>query len=392
MTLEGNAPKFLVLGAGMMGSALAYDLAKASPAHSVILADISEATAAAAARTIGPNVHPLLLDVRDSAALLQALRGCAVVISSVSYSVNEAVSRAAILAGVHMCDLGGNNDVVERQLSMNAEARRRNVTIVPNCGLAPGLINILAVSGMEEFDTVDAIRLRVGGLPQHPRPPLQYQIVFSAEGLLNEYLEPSEILEGGKLRVVPSMTGLEEIIFPAPHGKLEAFYTSGGLSTLTRTLSGKVRTLDYKTIRYPGHCEKFRLLLDLGFASSDPVIGAGGIRTSRELFTELLKKRLPSIDSDVVLARATLSGSKEGRPQTLVYECVDVYDEEKRMTAMMRTTAFPTAITAMLLADGSIIQRGVMPPEMCVPGQRMIRELAQRNVSITTELHNETAP
>jgi lysine 6-dehydrogenase len=392
MTAEGNAKQYLVLGAGMMGSAVAYDLANASPAHTVILADVNEAAAVASARAIGPNVHPLLLDVRDSAALLQALHGCAVVISSVSYSVNEAVSRAAIHAGVHMCDLGGNNDVVDRQLSMDAEARQRNVTIVPNCGLAPGLINILAVSGMDAFDTVDAIRLRVGGLPQHPRPPLQYQIIFSAEGLLNEYLEPSEVLEEGKLCVVPSLTGLEEIVFPAPYSRLEAFYTSGGLSTLTRTLSTKVQTLDYKTIRYPGHCEKFRLLLDLGFASSEPLVGGGGIRTSRELFTELLKRRLPSNDSDVVLARATLSGSKAGSPQTLVYECVDVYDEEKRMTAMMRTTAFPTAITAMLLADGSIVQRGVMPPEMCVPGQRMIRELAQRNVNITTELHIETAP
>lgn len=382
--------QYLVLGAGMMGSAVAYDLAMASINNRVILADISADTAGAAAGAIGPNVHPLQLDVRDSAALLHAMKGCSIAVSAVSYSVNEAITRAAIAAGVHLCDLGGNNDVVDRQLALDEDARARDVTVIPNCGLAPGLINILAVTGLEMFDRVDTIRLRVGGLPQHPRPPLGYQLVFSAEGLLNEYLEPAEVLEEGAVRLVPSMTGLEEIVFPPPYGRMEAFYTSGGLSTLTRTLRGKVRMLDYKTIRYPGHCEKFKLLLDLGFASAEPLVGAGGIRTSRELFTELLKKRLASDDSDVVLARAVLSGLKGGKAQTLVYECVDAYDAKTRMTAMMRTTAFPTSITAIMLADGTITARGVMPPEACVPGQEMIRSLADRHVIVTTQLSNGT--
>jgi lysine 6-dehydrogenase len=381
---------FLVLGAGMMGSAAAYDLAKASPDFTVLLADRELERAVAAAKAIGPNVRPMQLDVRDGESLRSALHKCAVVVSAVSYSVNESVTRAAIEAGVHMCDLGGNNDVVERQLRLDAKARARNVTIVPNCGLAPGLINVLAMTGLEAFDSVDAIHLRVGGLPQHPHPPLQYQIVFSAEGLLNEYLEPAEILESGELRTVPSMTGLEELAFPPPYGRLEAFYTSGGLSTLTRSLRGKVRTLDYKTIRYPGHCEKFKLLLDLGFAASEPLVGGGGVRTSRELFTELLKRRLSSDDSDVVLARATLQGIKNAKRQTLVYEFVDAYDAETRITAMMRTTAFPTAITALMIARGTITQRGVMPQELCVPGQPMIRELAQRGIVITTSVSDET--
>ena len=382
--------QYLVLGAGMMGSAVAYDLAMASSNNRVVLADINADTAGAAARAIGPNVHPLQLDVRDSEALLHAMKECSVAVSAVSYSVNEAITRAAIAAGVHLCDLGGNNDVVDRQVALDADARARDVTVIPNCGLAPGLINILAVTGLEAFDQVETIRLRVGGLPQHPRPPLGYQLVFSAEGLLNEYLEPAEVLEEGAVRLVPSMTGLEEIVFPEPYGRLEAFYTSGGLSTLTRTLRGKVRMLDYKTIRYPGHCEKFKLLLDLGFASAEPLVGAGGIRTSRELFTELLKKRLASDDSDVVLARAVLCGLKGGKAQTLVYECVDAYDAKTRMTAMMRTTAFPTSITAIMLTDGTITARGVMPPEACVPGREMIRRLAQRHVIVTTQLSNGT--
>jgi lysine 6-dehydrogenase len=290
-------------------------------------------------------------------------------------------------------------------MAMDKAARERNVTVLPNCGLAPGLINILAAAGMEQFAAVDSIELRVGGLPRNPRPPLNYQIVFSAEGLLNEYIEPAEILENGELRTVPSMTGLEELHFPAPYGRLEAFYTSGGLSTLTRTLSGKVRRLDYKTIRYPGHCERFGILLDLGFATSEPIVTpGGGIRTSRELFTELLKRKLGGDGPDVVLARATLRGtpkvSAPGAPagtpkaprQTLVYECVDVYDEGSRMTAMMRTTAFPTSVAALLLADGTVQRRGVFPPEECIPGGRMIEELRTRGIIITTQISHESIP
>ena len=384
--------RYLVLGAGMMGSAVAYDLAMASPGNTVILADIDEEAARAVAGTIGPNVHALQLDVRDPQALASALHGCRVVVSAVSYAVNEIVTRAAIKAGVHMCDLGGNNDVVDRQMGLDAEAKAANVTVLPNCGLAPGLINILAMAGMEKFDAVDTINLRVGGLPQHPRPPLNYQIVFSAEGLLNEYIEPTEVLENGELHTVPSMTGLEELHFPLPYGRLEAFYTSGGLSTLTRTLRNRVRVLDYKTIRYPGHCEKFRVLLDLGFATAEPMVIGGGIRTARELFTELLKRKLNSTGPDLVLSRATLKGTKNGQKQTLVYECVDVYDEKTRMSAMMRTTAFPTSVAALALAAGTVTARGVFPPEECIPGDLMITELQRRGITITTQLSHEGTP
>ncbi len=374
--------KYLVLGAGMMGSAVAFDLARSRPGDTIVLADLQEEVARSAARAIGPNVVPIRLDVHDSDELFHAIEGCAVIISAASYAVNEEVTRAAIHAGVHMCDLGGNNDVVRRQLALNAEARARGVTILPNNGLAPGLINILARAGMQEFDEVDEIHLRVGGLPQHPRPPLNYQIVFSVEGLINEYVENAEILQAGKVTSVSSMTGVEEIIFPAPFGALEAFHTSGGISTLTRELEGKVRTLDYKTIRYKGHCEKFRTLLDLDFATAEPVVLGGYVTTRRELFTDLLQKKLSFGDKDVVLARATLTGSQAGARRTLVYELIDHYDEKARMTAMMRTTAFPTAIIAQFLADGTITTRGVMPPEECVREQDLLPELEKRNIRI----------
>lgn len=375
--------KYLVLGAGMMGSAAAFDLATRDPGSEVILADINLQTATRSAKAVGNNVTPLRLDVNIHGDLIRAMQGCGAVVSAVTYSVNYQVTRAALEAGVHMVDLGGNNDVVQRQLALDAEAKARGITIVPNSGLAPGLINILAVHGSREFDRVDAIHLRVGGLPQHPRPPLNYQIVFSVEGLINEYVEQAAVISDGQLKHIDSMSGLEDITFPPPFGTLEAFSTSGGLSTLTEHFAGKVKELDYKTIRYRGHCDKIKTLLDLGFATSEPMMVGGSVKTNREFFAELLRKKLDFGDKDVVLARAVITGRHGEAEKTLAYEFVDGYDDATAMTAMMRATAFPTAITTRMLAHGRITARGVMPPELCVPGDEMIEELGKRNLKIT---------
>jgi lysine 6-dehydrogenase len=375
--------KYTVIGAGMMGSAAAYDLATTDPTDEVVLGDIDLQRATQAARMIGPNVQPVRIDVNNHAEIIRLLQGSGAVVSAVSYSVNLHLTKAAIAAGVHMCDLGGNNEVVEKQLALSPEALQRGVTIIPNTGLAPGLINILAVTGAKEFDELDAIHLRVGGLPQHPQPPLYYQIVFSVDGLINEYVEPAVAIRDGRILHVNAMADLEEIRFPEPYGALEAFNTSGGLSTLTQVLQGKVRNLDYKTIRYKGHCEKFKTLLDLGFATSEPVMVGGSVKTNREFFADLLRKKLDYGDTDVVLARATITGRSRDAEKTLVYEFIDTYDEATKITAMMRTTAFPASVTARMLADGTITRRGVLPPEISVPGDVMIAELHKRNLRIT---------
>ena len=377
--------KYLVLGAGMMGSAAAYDLSRDAN-DEVVLADINLQTATLTAKRTAPNVHPLRLDVNDHREVVRAMQGCGAVICAVTYLVNLQVTRAALEAGVHMCDLGGNNDVVEKQLALDGEAEKKGVTIIPNCGLAPGLINILAVTGAQEFDSIESINLRVGGLPQHPLPPLFYQIVFSVEGLINEYVEKAAVIQDGELRYIDPMSGLEEIHFPAPFGTLEAFSTSGGLSTLTGFFAGKVSNLDYKTIRYRGHCEKFKTLLDLGLATSEPMMVGGSVKTNREFFADLLRKKLDYGDKDVVLARATIIGRRGAAEKSLRYEFIDYFDDATSITAMMRATSFPTSVIAQMLAHGVITRRGVLPPEMCVPGDRMISELAKRNLKITKRI------
>ena len=374
--------KYAVIGAGLMGSAAAFDLAVNNPDDEILLADIDTQRATETALTIGRNVRPQELDVNDHEALIKVLSGANAAISAVSFTVNYQISRAAIDAGVHMCDLGGNNDTVQKQLTLDSEAKKNGVTIVPNCGLAPGITSVLVMKGIKQFDEIDSIKIRVGGLPQQPRPPLNYQVLFGVEGLINEYIERVVVISDGKVASVEPLTDLEEIHFPEPFNTLEAFNTSGGTSILPQLLEGKVNNLDYKTIRYKGHCEKFRTLLELGFASSEPITVGSTVKTMREFFEALLRKKLDYGGKDVVLARVTTTGLSKGLSKTLAYELVDYYDDATKMTAMMRTSAFPTSIIAQLLATGTVQMRGVLPPELCVPGDIMITELKKRNVNI----------
>jgi lysine 6-dehydrogenase len=375
--------RYVVLGAGQMGSAVASDLAVTEEGATVFLADIDLEIASRSASALGERVTPLALDFRDFQAVRKILSGSDAAVGAASYTVNPLLTRAAIAGGVHLVDLGGNNDIVREQIGYDSLAKSAGVTVVPNAGLAPGLINILAMAGLQELDEVDEVHLRVGGLPQDPSGPLKYQRVFSIEGLLNEYIEPAKVLRNGEITEIPSLSELEEIEFPSPFGTMEAFATSGGVSFLPELLRGKVQNCDYKTIRYPGHCERFKTLLELGFAENEPLLLGDQLRTSREFFTDLLRKRLPAGGRDVVLARATLTGRLRQKSVALVYELIDRFDDRLGMTAMMRTTAFPVAIIARMLAGGTIASRGVLLPEACVPATRMIEELAKRQILIT---------
>ena len=372
----------LVIGAGMMGSAMAYDFARSPGVEKVVLADINEEQALRSARAIGGNVEAKKLDINQRADVVQLMKHADVAAGATSYNHNVLLTGAAIEAKVHFCDLGGNMDVVDRQISLSEKAKAAGVLILPNCGLAPGMACVIAAGGAKKFSTVEELHIRVGGLPQHPQPPLNYQLVFSAEGLINEYLEPAEVIRDGEFRHVESMVDCEELEFPSPFGTMEAFNTSGGTSTLTRMFRGKVKELDYKTIRYKGHCEKFKTLLDLGFASSEPVQVGANVFTAREYFEHLLRKKLPSNGPDVVLTRVTIAGVMSGAKRTLAYEMIDYYDSAAKMTSMMRTTAFPTSIIAQMVANGTIAGRGVHPPEQCVPLDPFIAELKKRKIMI----------
>ncbi|MEO8215460.1 MAG: saccharopine dehydrogenase C-terminal domain-containing protein [Acidobacteriota bacterium] len=269
---------------------------------------------------------------------------------------------------------------------MDEEARAAGINIIPDCGLAPGMVSVLAMHGLERFPEADSLHIRVGGLPKDPQPPLDYQIVFSVEGLINEYVEAARVVRDGKLITVESMTELETLDFPEPWGRMEAFQTSGGTSTLPQSLGTRIRNLDYKTIRYPGHCERFKAMLDLGLGRSEPVAIDGISIAPRRLFGKLLVDNLPADGPDVVLVRLSFMAGTEGRRRELRYQIIDEYDEENNVSAMMRTTAFPASIVAQMMANGETRRKGAIPQEQAIEPNAFVRELERRNIRIDQEM------
>src|SRR3989440_9365392 len=394
--------KILVLGAGRMGLGAAYDLAHNSEGvESVTVADVDEARARAVCETLkSERARPAQLDVDDHARAVELMRGHDAAISCVTYFHNLGLARAAIEARTNFCDLGGNNSVVRSELALDADARAAGVNIIPDCGLAPGMVAVLAAHGASRFSRLDELHIRVGGLPQQPRPPLNYQIVFSVEGLINEYVERARVIRGGQITEVESMTETEALDFPAPFGRMEAFQTSGGTSTLPETFLGRVRELDYKTIRYPGHCERFKLLVDLGLCASDEVEIDGARVTPRRLLGEMLYRHLPADEPDVVLVRLEFVGELEAvetshttpsasRPHSedsatrLRYDIIDRFDPRTGLSAMQRTTAFPASIIAQTMARNLTTQKGAVPQERCVPAAAFIEALAARDIKVS---------
>lgn len=376
---------FLVLGAGLLGKAIAYDLINSHPRFTVTLADIDVEQAQQTAIAVNPQrITVRGIDVRDYGSVVRLMADHAVTVSAVTFHHNYSLTRAALEAGSHFCDLGHDDGIVEQQLAENRRAAEGGITAIANCGLAPGLTNILAMHLFRHFENVDSLSIRVGGLPQHPHPPLNYQLAFSVEGLLEEYTLRSTILRDGKIQRVESLTEVESLSFPHPFGDLEAFHTGGGASRLPQLLEGKVRSLDYKTIRHKGHCEKMRTLFDLGFAESEPLSSGSSLLTTRELFLELLKKRLTFDEPDAVLVLVTARGKHGAEDRRRSYRLVDFFDRKNSMTAIMRTTSFPTSIIAQFMYDGTISRRGVFTAEEVVPFELLTEELKKRNITVET--------
>jgi lysine 6-dehydrogenase len=372
-----------------MGRAAAWDLARQPGVKAVRLVDHDAHALEDAEREVArvlvetapksqAKIEAQRFDLGDQSGLRKLCEGWDVMLSSADYRFNEALTRAAIDAKCHMCDLGGNIFVVEKQLALDDEARRRGVTIVPDCGLAPGMACLIAAWGVERMDSAETVRIRVGGLPANPKPPLGYKLVFNPRGLTNEYLEPAEALESGKIVRRPSLTGLESLEFPAPFGTLEAFNTSGGASTLPRTLKDKIRNLDYKTIRYPGHFAAFAGMNAIGLFSETPVDGV----VPRVFAEKLIERTLVDDDTDVVLVRVTVEGIKDGQSRRLVFEVIDRHDEKTGHSAMARTTSYPAAAVAYMLGVGAVQKRGVLPGELAVPLEEFAGAVRARGIEI----------
>jgi lysine 6-dehydrogenase len=371
-----------------MGLGAAFDLAHNSDVEAITVADLDiERARSVAAAVKSDKLTPAQIDVADDRAVVELMRGHDAAISCVTYFHNVRLARAAVAARVNFCDLGGNNSVVAEELALDEAARAAGINIIPDCGLAPGMVSVLVAHGALKFEQLEAVHIRVGGLPLKPRPPLNYQIVFAIEGLINEYVERARVIREGKIIEVDSMTEIERLQFPAPFDEMEAFQTSGGTSTLPESFAGRVSELDYKTIRYPGHCEQFKLLIDLGLASSEEIEVDGARVRPRRVLGEMLLRHLPADEPDVVLVRVEFRGRAEGISQRLRYDIIDRFDERTGLSAMMRTTAFPASIIAQMMARGDIKEKGAIPQELSVPPDAFVAELLKRNIQIMISIN-----
>jgi lysine 6-dehydrogenase len=376
--------KLVVLGAGLQGSACAYDLLVHSAAEQVVVADLkAELPPFLAGFRGGGRLDVVRLDATDETAVRDVLDGAVACMNALPYYFNESMSRLAIEAGVHYCDLGGNTEIVFHQLEMDDAARERGVSLIPDSGLAPGMVNILAAAGVRDLARADAVRIRVGGLPQDPRPPLDYKIVYSLAGVIDYYTNQSWIVRDGRRQQVDALSELELVEFAEPLGTLEAFHTAGGLSVMPWTFEGQVATMEYKTLRYPGHAAKMRAIRDLGLLDLEPVRVGGVDVVPRELFIAVVDPRLRSAPgNDLVALRVEVDGeSQDGEARHIVYELIDYHDEKTGISAMERTTGFSLSITGQMQAAGTTAA-GVSTPDRCVPADAYIGALARRGVHI----------
>lgn len=336
----------VVIGAGKIGGAIALMLAETGD-YNVVVADRDQVQLLKLDRH--KAIRGLAVDITDEVAMVDLLSGSFAVLSAAPFHLTGKIAQAAKRAGVHYLDL--TEDVATTRV-VEALAKDAEVAFIPQCGLAPGFISIVANDLAKHFDSLDSVRMRVGALPQYPSNALNYNLTWSTDGLINEYIEPCEAIVEGKLITVPAMEEREE--FSLDGVTYEAFNTSGGLGTLAKSLEGRVRTMNYRTIRYPGHQAIIKALLnDLN------------LKNRRDVLKDLFENALPATMQDVVVVFVTVCGWKDGRylQETYANKVYSSVVAGKRMSAIQITTAAGIAAVLDLLASGKLPKRGFVRQE-----------------------------
>jgi lysine 6-dehydrogenase len=377
--------RITVFGSGLMGSAIARDLVQSKLVDQVTVCDVDWSRLRALMEIahsgkLLTKVH----DVRKRKDTVRVLKQSDVGIGALPHGLSEYAISSAISASVDFVDL--IFDWRLEQTEINSAAKKKGITIIPACGLAPGLTNVLAMAGAERMDRVEEVHIKVGGIPETPKPPLNYRIVFSFESVLEEYIRKARIIKGGRITDVPALSGLETVIFRRPIRRCECFYTDG-LSTLPQTIR-KVREMDEKTIRWPGHARQIKTLIECGLLDTKSIRFDGRPIVPRRFVSNLLSSRLRlGGERDLTLLRVDLSGKRNGRHVHHRYEMIDHYDAKRRMTSMARTTAYPCSIAAQLLGSGKVSSKGLIPPELALRGElrkEFLGYLANRGMEITS--------
>lgn len=380
---------FGILGSGMQGTAAAHDLAKfASPAR-IFVGDIDLAQAQRSAdrvnTLIGQHIcEPFEVNAMDPEALAAFLGKVDIVLSCLPYWMHPHVAEVAIATMTDMVDLGGNTDVTMRTLEMNDRALAADVTIVPDTGLAPGLVNNLGCYIIESLDETEQVKLYCGVLPQNPQPPFNYKVTFNVEGLVTEYDYEAVALRNNEIVRIPTLTEVEEIEIDQL-GTMEAFVTSGGTSTAPYTFQGKVPNYEYKTIRWPGHAHLMKIFKDFGFWNEDKVNVKGTEIVPKDVFNAVFGPELARfVDLDQCAVRGWGHGVRDGKKTTIQVDIFDKQCPETNFTSMERLTGYSMSIIAQEVVNGRV-PKGAVRYESAMTGKNFMRELRRRNFSVTVK-------
>lgn len=351
--------KIIVLGCGNIGTVATKDLAESLPQAEIVMADMNKSRAEEATSKIGQdNVSWVQTDASSYSELVSAIKKFDLAVGTLPGTLGFQACKASISAKVDMVDV---SYMPEDVMALNKAALKAKVCVVPDCGMSPGLGNILVGRAISKLDQVESVHMLNGGLPEKPVPPLGYIITWSVKDLIDMYSRKVNIVKDGKLTQVEAMSGLEEITFPSV-GKLEAFYTDG-LRTLLHTVKD-TREMWEKTLRYSGHVEKIKLLKTLGFFDEKPIEIENIQIRPREIAAKLLERKLkkPEIP-DIVAMHVEVGGLKDGKKVMYAFHMLERYDKKRKVTAMARTTAYTTSVVAQLVAKKAIEEKGVIPPE-----------------------------
>ena len=377
---------FVIVGSGRQGISIAYDLLRDSN-HYVTIVDIDKNYLDEAVNKLSKisnteNLKSIVADVSDSKSMLNILTSTDVMISAVPYKFNLNLTKIAIESNTSMVDLGGHTNIVREQLSMDKDAKAAGITIVPDCGMGPGMNITMAVLATEILDQTDEIYICDGGLPKNPSPPWNYSLFFNIEGLTNEYDEQAYFLKDGEIVEVPCFDNIENVKFDQI-GELEAAVTSGGLSTMPWTFKDRLKVLENKTLRYKGHWEWMKAYRELGLFSRDSINHNGNEITPRHFYHQLLEKKIDhGRVEDVCLMRIKAMGKKDSKNVELNIDAKEYYSKELDLTAMEKWTGWHISIMAIEIAYNNIAA-GAVSVENALKGHTFLEKARNRDYDIT---------
>lgn len=361
--------KIIILGSGKIGSVMGMDFSNSIDGSMITMSDISEERAKEAASHI-PGADWKKIDTSDHQSLVKIITDYDLILGALPGDYGYAALKAAVGARVNILDV---SFTPEDPLQLDDAAKDAGITIIPDCGVAPGLSNMLVGYSISRLDTVEDAKIMVGGIPEKPVPPIGYTLTWSADGLIDEYVRDVTIIKNGKKVQTPALSGLENIEFPGV-GTLESFYTDG-LRSLVPSFPN-VKNMSEKTLRYPGHVEKIKILRELGFFSEEPVTVDGNMVVPKQVTARIFERSLwkPEI-GDLLAMNIEVRGLKDGENVGYRHRVLEYHDQETGVSAMARTTAYTASIVAGLLSKGKVPSKGVVPPENLGKDHTFIKEL-----------------